>query len=61
MSGSQFFEGGCLEKRGWLFSGGKGCSFYMKNKLKTEIFSEKNVYKQKCFFCQNLEFKLENF
>ena len=31
-----------LGKRGWLFSG-EGCSFYIKNKLKFEIFNDKNI------------------
>ena len=31
---------------GDLFQGG-GCNFYIKNKSKSEIFNNKNVYKQK--------------
>ena len=30
-----------------LFQG--GCSFYIKNKLKSGIFNDKKVYRQKCF------------
>ena len=42
------FRGRLLEKRGWPFSaGGRGCSFYVKNKLKPEILNDKK-YKQKC-------------
>ena len=36
-------EGGCWETQGWLFSGeAAGYSFYIKNKLKSEIFNDKN-------------------
>ena len=27
-----------------------GCNFYIENKLKSEIFNDKKVDKQKCFF-----------
>ena len=37
LTGSQFLEGGCLEREGWLFSRG----LYIKNKLKSEIFNNK--------------------
>ena len=30
--------------------GGRGCSFFIKNKLKSEIFNDKKLYKQKVFF-----------
>ena len=30
-----------------LFHG--GCSFNIKNKLKSDVFNDKIVYKQKCF------------
>ena len=45
LAGSQFLEGGDFFQRGG------GCSFYIKNKLKSEIFKDNNkkVYKQKCF------------
>ena len=40
------FRGGLLERRGdYLQDGG----FYIKNRLKSEIFNNKKVYKQKCF------------
>ena len=36
------FRGDCLERGGSLFEGGGGvCSFYIKNKLKSEIFKDK--------------------
>ena len=47
LSGSQFLEGGYWERGGDFFQG--GCSFNIKNKLKSEIFNDKKVYKQKCF------------
>ena len=37
-----------------------GCSFYVKNKLKSEIFNEKNIGKQKCFFLSQLRIQTEN-
>ena len=40
---SQFLEGDCWEREGDFFQG--GCSFYLKNKLKSEIFNDrKKVY-----------------
>ena len=44
MTGHQFLEGGCWERGGGLLQG--GCNFYPKNKLKSEIFNDKKVYKQ---------------
>ena len=41
------FRGGLLGKRGQLFSG--GLQFSYKNKLKSEIYNDKKVYKQKYF------------
>ena len=35
-------------ERGWPFRGGD-CNFYIKDKLKSEIFNDKKVYKQKYF------------
>ena len=35
-------------KEGWTFSE-RGCSFCLKNKLKSEIFNNKKDNKQKCF------------
>ena len=39
------FRGGCWERWGNFFQGGGWCSFYIKNKVKSEILNEKN----KCF------------
>ena len=39
LTGSNFLEEGCWEKGGDLFQG--DCSFYIKNKLKSEIFNNK--------------------
>ena len=41
-------RGRLVGKRGVTFLRG-GCNFYIKNKLKSEIFNEKKVVKQKCF------------
>ena len=42
------FRGGCWERGGDFFR--EGCNFYIKNKLKSEIFNDKkNLYK-KIFF-----------
>ena len=40
-----------MGKRGMNFfkGGGEGCNFYIKNKLRFEIFNDKKVYKQKYF------------
>ena len=37
------FTGAVLGKGGWIFQGGwgGGCSFYITNELKSEIFNEK--------------------
>ena len=40
LTGSQFLEGGCWERRGDFFQGWSG-SFNIKNKLKSEIFNDK--------------------
>ena len=45
---SQFLEGDFWERGGGFFHG--SCSFYIKNKLKSEIYIDKKVYEQKCFF-----------
>ena len=44
-------EWGLWERGGeWVsFFEGGGCNFYIKNKLKSEIFNGKKVDKQKCF------------
>ena len=44
LTGSQFLEGGDF------FEGGGGCSFYIKNKLKSQIFNNKKVQSTKMFF-----------
>ena len=50
-TGSQFLEGGCWKRGGWLFLGeGRGCSFYTKNKLKSEIFNKKKSLQTRMFF-----------
>ena len=56
MTESQFVEeGGDLtaNKVVIFFKGGKGggaCSFYIKNKLKSEIFNDKKIFLAKMFF-----------
>ena len=49
LTGPQLLERDCWERGGWLFSGGVGCNFHIKNELKSEIFKDKKVYKQKYF------------
>ena len=49
LTGPQFLEEGYWEKGGWPYSGG-GCSFYIKNKLKSEIFNDKESLQTKMFF-----------
>ena len=52
LTGCQFLEGGCWEKAGYFFQG--GCSFYIKNKLKSEIFNDKKKFINKnVFLCHN--------
>ena len=46
-AGSQFLEGAAWKEEGDFFQG--ACSFLITNKLKSEIFNGKKVYKQKCF------------
>ena len=49
MTGSKVLEGFAGKKRGDLFLG--GCPFYIKNKLKSEVFSDKkSLNKQKFFY-----------
>ena len=48
MTGSQFLEGGCWERGGDFFQ--EGCSFYIKNKLKSQIFNDKKSLSAKMFF-----------
>ena len=44
------FRGKLLEKRGWHFGagGGRDRSFYIKNKIKSEILNDEKNYKPKC-------------
>ena len=46
LTGPQLLEGGCWEREGAFFQG--GCNFHI-NKLKSEIFNDKKVYKEKYF------------
>ena len=39
LTGSQFLDGCCWERGGDIFLG--DCSFYIRNKLKSEIFNDK--------------------
>ena len=48
LTGPQLLEVNCWEKGGDFFQG-EGCNFHIKNKLKSEIFNVKKVYKQKYF------------
>ena len=49
MAGSQFLEG-VAAKEGVTYFSRWGCSFYIKNKLKFEIFNNKKIYKQTKYF-----------
>ena len=44
-----FFRGGLVGKSEVGLGGELGCNFYIKNKVKSEIRNDKNVYKQKVF------------
>ena len=59
-NGISILERGCWERGSDFFQ--KGYNFYIKNKLKSEIFKDKKVYKQKYFsvLTKNL-FKPGNF
>ena len=48
LTGPKFLDVGCWEKGGGVFLQGR-LQFYIKNKLKSEIFNDKKVYKQKYF------------
>ena len=57
LTGPQLLEWGCWEKGRWHFSRGwvgGGCNFHIKNKLKSEIFNDKKVYKRKYFSLSQL-------
>ena len=45
----------------WASREGQGCSFYITNKLKSEIFNDKKVYQQKCFSITTKNFNWEVF
>ena len=47
LTGSQFLDGGCWKRGVTFFSRGDGCSFYMKNKLKSEILNDKKKLQTK--------------
>ena len=49
LTGSHFLGEDCWEKGKDLFQEG-GCSFYIKSKLKSEIFHDKKSLKTKLFF-----------
>ena len=51
------FRGGCWERGGDFFQGGGGCSFYIKNKLKAEIFKDKRSLSTK-MLTKNLNWKI---
>ena len=56
LTGSQFLEGACWENGGYFcqkagkWGEGRGSSFYMKSKLKTELFNDKKGLQTKIFF-----------
>ena len=59
LTGSRFLERDCWERGGWFFSG--GCTFYIKNKLKSQIFNDKKSSLAKMFFSvttKNLNWKI---
>ena len=47
LTGSQFWQGSSEKEKVTFFS--RTCSIFIKNKLKSEIFNDKKLYKQKCF------------
>ena len=50
LTGPYFLEGVCWERGGDVFERGEvGCNFYIKNKLKSEMFKDKKVDKQNGF------------
>ena len=46
-------EDGGKERSGLIGGGGGGCNFYMKNKLKSEIFHKKKFINKNVFLCHN--------
>ena len=59
LTGSQFWQGSSGWEKVTFFS--RSCSIFIKNKLKSEIFNGKKLYKQNVFLCHKWEFKLGNF
>ena len=61
LTGSQFSEGACWKREGWLFS--KGAVFFIEIKLKSEIFNNKNNLLTKIFgsMCSIITKNLINF
>ena len=58
LTGSELVEEGCWERRSDFFQGGS-CKFYIKSKLKSEIFNDKKILQVKNIsLCHNYEFKL---
>ena len=47
-------------KEGNLFPFFRSCSFYIKNKLKSETFNDKNAYEQKRFSVKNKNLNWEH-
>ena len=56
LTGSQFLEGACWENGGYFFQEagkwgeGRGSSFFMRSKSKTELFNDKKGLQTKIFF-----------
>ena len=54
LDGSSAFRGELLGKRGMtFFRVGRVCNFYIKNKLKSEIFNDKKFISKNIFLCHN--------
>ena len=53
LTGPQLIKWGCWERGGAFFMG--GCSFYIKNKLKSDIFHDKKSLSinKNAFFCHS--------
>ena len=49
------------EKEGGDLFEGWGYNFYVKNKLKSEVFNDKNIDKQKCSSPSQLRIQTEKF
>ena len=46
-------EDGGKERSDLIGGGGESCNFYMKNKLKSEIFHKKKFINKNVFLCHN--------